>query len=372
MGIQNRIVKFSLAVACLGGMTLIPSVLFSASSDLMANKERQVVKVAEGVYVIRHKEDPSPGFVFANTTVIIGERETFVVDSGQTPTQALEDIAQIRTLTDKPVRYLVNTHWHTDHNGGNHEYMAAFPSISIISTAETRKMMDEFAPHVVNSWLSQATTSREGLTQMLKNGKGADGKPFTDEKIAAIRDRLKMVDNFTADAKNFVYQQPTLTFEHELALDAGAGREIEVRFLGKANTAGDAIVYLPKEKVLITGDVLDYPIPLAFGGYPSEWIQTLRRLAEFDVSAIVPGHGQVLYDKDYLNKVAELMTYIVNQVDKQFQANPDVTLEEVKKLVDLQDYRAKFAQGDQNAGAFFDMSIRDGFVEAAYYERKER
>jgi hypothetical protein len=72
-----------------------------------------------------------------------------------------------------------------------------------------------------------------------------------------------------------------------------------------------------------------------------------------------------------LTKVVELMESVVNQVHQQFRANPSVTLEEVKKSVDLNEYRAKFAQGDQRAGAFSDSSIRDGFVDLAYNERKQ-
>jgi len=344
----------------------------AAGADVMTTPARQLVKVADGIYVIRHKEDPSPGYLLGNTTVIIGQRETFVVDSGQMPSQAREDIAQIRQLTGKPVRYLLNTHWHTDHNGGNHEYMEAFPSVAIIATSETRQMMDGFAPHVLPSWTKQGRESRAGLTKILESGKGSDGKPLTKEKKNTIAARLKMVDDFVADANTFVYQAPTLMFDKQLTVDMGATREVRVQFLGRANTGGDAIVYLPKEKVLITGDILVYPVPFAYDGYPSEWIQTLRTMAEFDVETIVPGHGDVLHDKTYLNQVRELLTFITNQVDQQLGANRDATLEEVRKAIDLSEFRTKFAQGDPRAAAFFDNSIRDGFVEIAYHEWKQR
>jgi hypothetical protein len=95
-------------------------------------------------------------------------------------------------------------------------------------------------------------------------------------------------------------------------------------------------------------------------------------MAEFDAKTIIPGHGQGLHDKSYLYQVVELMESVVNQVHQQFRANPSVTLEEVKKSVDLNEYRAKFAQGDQRAGAFSDSSIRDSFVDLAYNERKQR
>ncbi|HVQ29855.1 MAG TPA: MBL fold metallo-hydrolase, partial [Vicinamibacteria bacterium] len=93
----------------------------SASADSVLSPKRQVVTMAEGVYFIRHK-DPFPGWTNGNTTVVIGDREVLVVDSCSTAAAAREDIAQIREWTSKPVRYLVNTHWHQDHNAGNKQY----------------------------------------------------------------------------------------------------------------------------------------------------------------------------------------------------------------------------------------------------------
>jgi glyoxylase-like metal-dependent hydrolase (beta-lactamase superfamily II) len=81
--------------------------------------EGQVTKLADGVYAIQHKY-LQDGSTSGNTTVIIGEREVFVVDSCYRPSSAREDIAQIRQWTDKPVGYLLNTHFHNDHNNGNH------------------------------------------------------------------------------------------------------------------------------------------------------------------------------------------------------------------------------------------------------------
>src|SRR6202022_1918629 len=100
-------------------IALLAALLFAlvavgATPDTVLSPQRQVTKITDNIYTIRHK-DPMPGWVHGNTTVIIGEREVFVVDSCQTPSAAQEDIAQIRQWTDKPVRYLLNTHWHADH-----------------------------------------------------------------------------------------------------------------------------------------------------------------------------------------------------------------------------------------------------------------
>src|SRR4029077_5840059 len=103
--------------------------LLLSSSALLTESEgagqRQVTQLADGVYAIQHAV-PNGGNASGNSTVIIGDRQVFVVDSGYLPSQAREDIAQIRQWTNKPVAYLLNTHSHNDHNNGNRAYLEAF------------------------------------------------------------------------------------------------------------------------------------------------------------------------------------------------------------------------------------------------------
>jgi cyclase len=111
-----------------------------ASTDSVNTTQRTTTKLAEGVYVIRHKDAPDT-FPQGNTVVVIGENGVLVVDSCYLPSTAREDIAQIRQWTNKPVRYVLNTHWHQDHNYGNAAYAEAFPGVAIIAQTQTAKMM---------------------------------------------------------------------------------------------------------------------------------------------------------------------------------------------------------------------------------------
>jgi len=342
----------------------------SLPADSVYSRERQVTKLADGVYAIRH-QDPFPGWVHGNTTVIIGKREVFVVDSCQLADAAREDIAQILKWTDKPVRYLLNTHWHQDHNGGNQEYMDAFPGLAIIAHSKTREMMDATSSSMPAEMLKQARDLHTQWQQRMETRKGADGKPLTEVQKAEAAEQLAALDQISQQAKAFVYRSPTLTFEHGLTLDIG-NREVEVKYLGRGNTGGDALVFLPKEKILITGDLLDHPVPYAFDGYPSEWIRTLQRMAELDAETIVPGHGEVLHDKTFLFLVADLMKSVVAQVNEQLHRNDNLTLDDVRKAVDLKFFRQKIAGDDRAAGNFFDYSIGSSFVELAYHEAKQR
>ncbi|MCI0352946.1 MAG: MBL fold metallo-hydrolase, partial [Acidobacteriales bacterium] len=87
-------------------------------ADSSSTKQRTVTQLAEGIYEIRHPDAPDQ-FPQSNTTVIIGDRDVLVVDSCYLPSAAREDIAQIKKWTSKPLRYLVNNHWHFDHTMGN-------------------------------------------------------------------------------------------------------------------------------------------------------------------------------------------------------------------------------------------------------------
>src|SRR5689334_15501628 len=115
--------------------------LFAA---VLTARDRKVTELAQGVYAIEH--DGSDGGPSGNTTVIIGGREVLVVDSCYAPSTARQDIAQIREWTPKPVRYLVITHFHNDHNNGNKAYLDAFPGLAIVAHEETKLDMDLIQP----------------------------------------------------------------------------------------------------------------------------------------------------------------------------------------------------------------------------------
>lgn len=341
-----------------------------AQADSVLSREREVATLADGVYEIRHK-DPFPGWVHGNTTVIVGEREVLVVDSCSTVAAAREDIAQIRQWTSKPVRYLVNTHWHQDHNAGNQEYRDAFPGLAIVAHEATRQMEGETAPNVAADITREATEIKDRLESKLSTGKTKGGKDLTATEKAEAAERLLEIGGMLEQARIYTYEAPTLTFAHEVSFDLG-GREVQVRHGGRGNTAGDVYVYLPKEKILVTGDLLVRPVPYAFDGYPTEWIRTLESLSVLDANTIVPGHGEVMHDKGYLLNVIALMKSAVTQVEAQLRRSSEASLADVTKAVDLKGFREDLAGGDPTGAGFFDVSMGTKFVELAYHELKQR
>jgi glyoxylase-like metal-dependent hydrolase (beta-lactamase superfamily II) len=278
---------------------------------------------------------------------------------------AREDIAQIRQWTDKPVGYVLNTHFHNDHNNGNRAYIDAFPALAIIAHVETKKDMDLIQPGNI----AREPVQWAQIISNFKQGKGPHGQPLTPERKKEIEPLVPKLEQAVADFKAMAYQPPTLTFTDELDIDLG-NRQVQVRHLGKGNTPGDTIVYLPKEKIMVAGDLLVHPIPYTFDGYPAEWVGTLRKMAQFDAQAIIPGHGPVLHDKNYLDLVTDLMSSAVEQVRAAIgkTGHPGFyPLEKIKGEINLTPFRQRFVGDDKDLGPQFDDMV-DHLVKLVFSE----
>ena len=350
----------------LRSVILFLATFLPGACPLFGDSGRRVTKLADGVFAIEH-EYLNDGSSSGNTTVIIGDREVFVVDSCYRPSSAQKDIDQIRQWTNKPVGYLLNTHFHNDHNNGNKTYLDAFPSLAIIAQVETKRDMDLIQPGNVE----RAPKEIQEFVAAYKQGKGQDGHTLSEDEKKLYEQIIPNLAPLLTEFKTMVYQSPTLTFTDKIDIDLG-NREVQVLHLGRGNTAGDALVYLPKEKIIVAGDLLVHPIPFTYDGYPTEWIETLHKMAQLDATTIVPGHGSVLHDKTYLNLVADLMQSAVDQLQAKIRqmGNPTGhTLDEVKGSVDLKQFRQKFAGDDKDLqGQFDDMAgqlIKIAFTEAA-------
>jgi cyclase len=341
-------------------------------ADSVKTKERTVTKLTKGVYAIRHRDAPDQN-PQGNTTVIIGDRQVLVVDSAYLPSAAREDIAQIRQWTSVPVRYLVNTHWHYDHTMGNAAYLDAFSPLSIIAQTETRKQIEGYNPGFLVGYEKDTAT----LRRILETGKDENGKPLTEpEKTyvkSALPGRAPVWEEFKPLAGRLRDLTPNMAFDHELEVDLGK-RKVQIKFLGRGNTAGDVVVYLPEEKIVVTGDLVDHPVPYLGGGYPSEEVLTLEKIAALDVDTIVPGHGEVLHGKVYLQQEMELIRMVVSEVHRQIYRvgngpdNLDDVREAVKKNVDFNALLQQFAGDDKDDRAFFEEFSLKGLVTAAYAE----
>lgn len=365
---MNLIRLFKNFIALLFSLGIFSSVSFP--SDSVKTLERSFVKLAEGVYTIRHKDAPDT-FPQGNTTVIIGEREVLVVDSCYLPSSAKEDIEQIKRWTNKPVRYLVNTHWHYDHTMGNGVYWESFPGLSIIAHRETAKQSANYNP----GWFERFPKRADAMRKILSDGKDGNGKVLSEAEKKEYEDAINGLDPVYAEFKVLKDKTPNFTFDSELNINLG-NREVEIKHLGRGNTAGDAIVYLPKEKILISGDLIVHPVPYMFGGYPSEFIKTLGKLNQMEFQTIVPGHGEILHGeagRNYINLLTGFTNAVIAEVSKQINriGNGQRNLEPVRQAVlkdfDVSPWRTKFAGNDKDNGDFFDTTYA-GLITAAHAE----
>jgi cyclase len=344
----------------------------SEAADSVNTLSRKVTKLGEGVYEIRHEEAPD-SFPQGNTTVVIGRKGVFVVDSCYLPSTAKQDIAQIRRWTKKPVLYLLNTHWHYDHVMGNGVYAAAFPGLTILSHTETRNQFKGYMPGYIARYPQRGAT----IKKLLDSGTNADGTPLTEDSRKLLVDELNGREAVWKEFKGFHAVLPTKVFDKELEIDLG-GRSVQVKWLGRGNTLGDAIAYLPKERIVAAGDLIDHPVPYLGGGYPVEEIDTLQRLARLNPKLIVPGHGEVLHGTKFLNLEVAFLKDVVNHVSRAIYqvGNGSRRLEEVRsavmKSLNVEMWRNRFAGSDHDNRDFFDSFSLQGLITAAWSEMEGR
>ncbi|MBX7170840.1 MAG: MBL fold metallo-hydrolase [Pyrinomonadaceae bacterium] len=333
------------------------------SAQSVTSKERKTTKVTEGVYVITHRDAPDT-FPQGNTIVIIGDKDVLVVDSCLLPSSAKEDIAQIKQWTDKPVKYLVNTHWHFDHNNGNGTYAAAFPNLTIIAHAETQRMIENYNPMAISNY----PTRRERFKKMLESGKDNDGVPLSDALRKDLEVSLVGLDEVVAEFQNIKLTPINISFTEDLNLNLG-NREVQIKFLGRGNTAGDTIVYLPKEKIASVGDLMVHPVPYFFGGFPLELPATLQKVGLLNLQSIIPGHGEILHNNNYLNQIIALVTEVNSFIKKETTGNPNLKIEDAAKIarqkIDVPAWRKKFAGDNQENGDYFEETF-DGLIKSAF------
>src|SRR3954468_9357201 len=310
--------------AC-GGTRMLALLLAAAlSPDYESIIAYDTVQLAPGVVsFLQHRKDTA--VVSGNSTVIVGDDGVLVVDSGHFPEATRRIIADVRKLTPKPVRWVVNTHWHSDHILGNRLYQDAFPGVTIISTEATRQQFDN--PFV-----------KDELAQMHKQA--ADVKALLEKKDLPparrkyFADALHELDLFAPDLQTSQPVRANLTFDERLTVHLG-GRDAQVLFLGRGNTAGDTLVWLPDAKVLVTGDLVVFPAPYAFGSFFSEWGPTLRKAIALGATTYVPGHGPIMHDPSYLNLVADAADALSSKVKT--LASQGLSLDDVKARLDMKD-----------------------------------
>ncbi len=279
----------------------------------------EIRKVADGVHVAV----AAPAYkVNSNTAIIENDDGVMVVDTHSKPSAARVIVERLRELTPKPVRYVVNTHFHWDHWHGNEVYPAAYPHAEIVSNQITREAMRLKGLKRIQDHARQVPAEIARLEAEL----AAARAPGERAKLEAD---LRLARAYLAEVRALRPALPTIAFEGTMRLYR-RDREIQLLHLGRAHTEGDVFVYLPKEKVVITGDAVIGWTPFMGDGYPEEWVGTLDRLAQLDFTHLVMGHGEVA-GREWLRTFRGYVHDMVEAVRR--EAATGATLDQVKERV---------------------------------------
>lgn len=235
---------------------------FASVADLEV-KKTTFAQLSEHCWAYTAEGDP-------NTGVVIGEDAVLICDALATPVMAAQLIAEIRKVTDKPIKYVVLSHYHAVRVLGASAYQAEGMQ-EIVASQGTYEMIVE---------------------------RGAQDMQSEYERFPRLFQNFESVPGLT---------WPTLVFKDEITLTLGKGLVVKVMHLGPGHTKGDTIVWIPSEKVLFSGDLVEADAACYTGDAQlQEWPDTLAALAALGAEKVVPGRGPALDSPD---KVAAGFAY---------------------------------------------------------------
>jgi len=229
-------------------------------------------------YVQASGIDPTGDTGVANSGLIVGSEAAVAVDALMVPSMTKKLVAAIKKATRKPIAQLINTHHHLDHTGGNRFFQRA----TIVASEKCREALAPGFPPV----------------------------PLLQ----------RFMPRFAAEFPKLEVVLPTVTFQDRMVLHDG-DREIQLWHPGfAAHTIGDAVAYLPEERILFAGDIaFHYVTPLAFQGHIGNWIKAADRLLRYEADVIVPGHGPIGTKKD-LKHMRAYLAMVRHEAKQRFDA----------------------------------------------------
>lgn len=304
--------------------------------------------------------------------LLIEQRDGFVViDSGIDAANGRAVVTYARSLSSKPIKVVAITHWHNDHPQGISAIRDVYPRVRIICTRGTEAGMlgpESYDVGYAPSDKAEAATRARVETDKALYQKALDDPATSPDRRARIRQALQQFDDYLEDFHGTYIVPPTETFDHQLILDDPA-TPVRLMFLGRANTAGDLVAWLPKQKIVESGDIVVAPTPFGFGSYPAEWIKTIGKLEALGFKILIPGHGEPQRGAAYLDKLRQAIAAIRAQVTP--LAKRGLSLDQVRAKIELKEAAAMFGSTDRDKAAFQSL-FADPMIENAYKEATGR
>ncbi len=348
--------------------TTLTALLFSLvtlgwMSPARANPfEYHFTELATGVWgAIR--QDPFELPQEGNAVFVITDEGVVLFDAGGSPRMGEAIVAKVRSLTKKPITHVVLSHWHGDHMRGLQTIQAAYPNVAILAHPFTREFITSTADRWLKRRVSMVPNIRKALDAALGSGHDLAGRDLTPGEKEWLLHGKSTIDELDRENNRTTYVIPNETFEDRLVLHLG-GRELDFFRLGNAHTAGDVILWLPKERVVATGDIVTAPVPLMPSPYLNDYIDVLNKIKGLNFTTLVPGHGEVQHDDAYLNLIATLIETTRQQM-KQLLAS-GASKEDAIAKTDLAAVESRFTHGDVFLMHRFDDYVAKALPAAAY------
>jgi glyoxylase-like metal-dependent hydrolase (beta-lactamase superfamily II) len=296
----------------------------NAYAQTAGSEKFNLKKVGDGIWAavaeVRYKVNSNAAVIETNDGLVI-------VDTHSKPSAARALYTEIQAVSKKPVRKIINTHFHWDHWQGNEVYASSNPGLEIITTEQTKQNLTKPDAGVGGvPFIEKQLAALPGEIAKLKED--IDKAPNPETK-ARLTSNLAQAEAYLQELKQLKPTLPTRTVSKTATLQEG-GREIQLHVLGRGHTDGDLYIYMPREKVVATGDAVVDWMPFLNDGYPEEWAQTVAALEKLEIVQLIPGHGEPA-PKTHLAFFRGYLTDLVAAVKK--AAADGATLDEMKTKV---------------------------------------
>jgi glyoxylase-like metal-dependent hydrolase (beta-lactamase superfamily II) len=288
-----------------------------------------IEKVADGVFLAKARPQ---ALINSNAAIFVNSTDVLVVDAHSKPSAAASLIAQIKKdITAKPVRYVVNSHFHWDHTQGNHAYRMAENKIDFIASEPTKQLMSDLAQKRLNESLAQVPEQIDTLRSRAAKSHSESEKAFCEEQIRQLR-------AYQSELQTYSLELPTITVGTSYVVRDKA-HDLHVEFHGHAHTAGDVVVFCPQKRAVATGDMILGFLPFIGDGFPRTWPKTIDSVAKLDLNRVLPGHGPVqsgrqvmTNERNYIEELTERVAAGKGQGKSLSELQNGITVGSLKSL----------------------------------------
>jgi glyoxylase-like metal-dependent hydrolase (beta-lactamase superfamily II) len=285
-----------------------------ADSDLF-----DLTNVAKGVYFAHARPQT---VINCNAAIFVRSKDVVVVDAHSKPSAAAALINQIkRDITTKPVRYVINTHFHWDHTQGDHAYRMTSEKVDFIASATTKQLMSDLAVARMKASADAVPQQIDDLRHRAAHSNSAAEKAFCAEQV-------RQLEAYQTELRDYTLELPTITFDKTYLLQ-DPEYDLHLEFHGRSHTAGDNFVFCPQERVIATGDAIHGWLPNIADGFPRLWPGTIDEVGRADFKYLLGGHGQMQSDRTVMMNQRNYIEELTEKVEEGKKAG--LTLAEMQQ-----------------------------------------